>query len=155
MSRSKDIYLFMGAPGSGKGSLAQQCVQKLGWKQLSTGNLCRMHVNEQTEIGKQIAFSIQSGKLIPDELITAMVVEQFNQMAKDSSAVILDGYPRTLAQADALDDALKNQFNTWNLHVIRLVIADDIIIDRLNRRLVCQNQECQAVYSLNRNSDEI
>lgn len=153
MNGSKNIYLFMGAPGSGKGSLAHQCVQGLGWKQLSTGNLCRMHVNGQTKIGKQIDFAIKSGKLISDELITTIVVEWLKQVSRDSTAVILDGYPRTLVQAKSLDDVLKNQLKDWKLQIIKLTVADDIIVDRLSRRVVCQNQECQAVYSLNENSD--
>ncbi|TET07002.1 hypothetical protein E3J79_00195 [Candidatus Dependentiae bacterium] len=73
MKRQMEIYLFIGPPGSGKGSLAQKCIRELGWKKFSTGNECRKHVSEQTEIGKEIDFAIKSGKLITDELVIAMV----------------------------------------------------------------------------------
>ena len=73
MKRRKDIVIFLGPPGSGKGSLSQLCVKRLGWHQLSTGNLCREHIARGTEIGTQIDFAIKSGKLIADSLILEMV----------------------------------------------------------------------------------
>jgi len=147
MKSTMDIYLFMGAPGSGKGSLAQLCVQELGWKQLSTGNLCRKHISEGTKIGKEIDFFIKSGKLVPDELVTAMVVEWLDQEANDTTPIILDGFPRTRVQAEALDKEL-GKSERWNLKIINLVIDDEAVVKRLSHRFICKNKECQAIYSL-------
>jgi len=148
MKSAKGIYLLMGPPGCGKGSLAQLCVQQLGWKQLSTGNLCRKHISEQTEIGKEIDFAIKSGKLVSDELVTAMVAEWLDKDAQDAPAVILDGYPRTRAQAQALDNLLSSKPGEWNLQVITFNVSDDTVVDRLSRRYICMDKKCQAVYSL-------
>jgi len=146
--RVKDIYLLIGSPGCGKGALAQQCVQKLGWKHLSTGNICRRHISEQTEIGKEIDFAIKSGKLISDELVTAMVAEWFDKDTQDVPAVILDGFPRTRAQAQALDNLLSGRSGEWNLHVLKFNVTDDTVVDRLSRRYICMDKECQVVCSL-------
>ena len=67
----KQVYIFVGPPGAGKGSLSRYVLKSLGWVQLSTGNLCRKHIAEQTSIGKEIDFAIKSGKLISDNLITS------------------------------------------------------------------------------------
>jgi adenylate kinase len=146
MTSQREIYLFIGAPGSGKGSLAQKCAQELGWRKFSTGDECRKHVNEQTEIGKEIDFAIKSGKLITDELVIAMAAEWLNQNNQDVSAVILDGYPRTIIQAQALDKLL--QLGAWKLYVIKLVVGDETVVARLSNRYICQNKRCQAIYSL-------
>lgn len=150
MSFAKNIFVFIGPPGSGKGSLSNLCVTQLGWVQLSTGNLCRKHILEQTPLGKEIDFAIKSGNLVSDHLITAMVEEWLiDEMAKpEVSAIILDGFPRTAEQAHALDLLLKEQFKTVKLHIIRLNIPDEILVNRLSNRVVCQNKDCQAVYSM-------
>lgn len=75
MNQHKRIYIFLGPPGAGKGSLSQLCTKRLGWRQLSTGNLCREHIARQSDIGKQIDFAIKSGKLISDSLVIDMVYE--------------------------------------------------------------------------------
>ena len=90
------IVLFVGPPGSGKGTLSQKCVQELGWKQISTGDLCRAHIANETEIGKKIDFAIKSGKLVDDGLISQMVFEWFSEQKNGPHTVILDGYPRTV-----------------------------------------------------------
>ena len=98
------VILFIGPPGSGKGTLSQKCVQKLGWQQISTGDLCRRHIAKQTEIGKSIDFAIKSGKLVSDGLISQMVFDWFRQENIESDVVILDGYPRTVNQAKDFDE---------------------------------------------------
>lgn len=104
------IFIFIGPPGSGKGSLSSLCTQKFGWKQLSTGNLCIKHIANETSIGKKIDFAIKSGKLIEDDLITQMITEWFTNQSVNSLAVILDGYPRTVEQARFFDDFIKKKF---------------------------------------------
>lgn len=142
------VYLFVGPPGSGKGSLSMLCTSKLGWTQLSTGNLCRMHIAQQTEIGKKIDEVIKAGKLISDELITQMVDEWFAQSVDSSKPIILDGYPRTIAQAKAFTQILKEKYVDVRLNVVRISVADEVAMTRLCSRYICSNKKCQAIYSL-------
>lgn len=148
----KDIVIFLGPPGSGKGSLSQLCVKRLGWVQLSTGNLCREHIAHQTEIGKQIDFAIKSGKLITDSLIIQMVQDWMLTHSEDVSVVILDGFPRTVAQAEVLQKLLAESSSKSNLSIINLVLDQEKIIERLANRRICENNKCQAVYSLSNQS---
>lgn len=148
MNSSRQVYIFIGPPGAGKGSLSQLCTKRLGWNQLSTGNLCRKHISEQTTIGKEIDFAIKSGKLIADSLITSMVVQWLDSQDKSNQSVILDGFPRTLAQAQTLHDVIDSNKNlNTDLNVIRLNVEDLTVVSRLSQRLICQNNNCQLVYS--------
>ncbi len=142
----------MGPPGAGKGSLATRCVHELGFDQLSTGNLCRKHISEGTQIGKQIDFAIKSGKLVSDELITDMVGEWLDQKVVGTQTVILDGFPRTVAQASGLLNILQERFGDNRLRVIKLEIKNEQVIERIVGRALCSNKECQAVYSLHSGS---
>jgi adenylate kinase len=144
----KTVYIFMGPPGSGKGTLAQRCVQDFGWATLSTGALCRKHISEQTEIGKQIDFIIKSGKLISDELVSAMVDHWLGEQSLQAPAIVLDGYPRTEAQVHLLHKLLQTKYPSLDLRIIKLGISDDEVIKRLSSRLVCTNKNCQAIYSV-------
>jgi adenylate kinase len=148
LPRKLNVLIFLGAPGAGKGTLAERCVQELGFVQLSTGNLCRMHIADQTEIGRQIDLIIKSGKLVPDSLIVAMVADWFAKQAGDVSTVILDGFPRTVAQAEALKKLIEEKFPAVKLSVIKLEISDEVVVARLCSRVLCENKACQAVYSL-------
>lgn len=149
MKPKKNVYIFVGPPGSGKGTLSYLCVKMLGWVQLSTGNLCRRHIAEGTDLGKQIDFALKSGKLVSDSLINAMVQDWLITTIAQTHHVILDGYPRTVAQAGALHDFLKQHADTVNVHVVRFYISDESVINRICGRLVCLNKDCQEVYSLN------
>lgn len=145
---TKNVYIFIGPPGSGKGTLSNLCAQTLGWVQLSTGNLCRKHIAEQSDIGKQIDFAIKSGKLISDSLITKMVEEWFDTMDPSIEAVILDGYPRTVVQAREFSKLLATKFTFLTLSIVKFYISDEQVLARLSGRYICQNNDCQAVYSL-------
>lgn len=144
----KGIVIFIGPPGAGKGSLAHMCVKQLGWVQLSTGNLCRKHIIEQTKIGKEIDFAIKSGNLVSDVLITSMVEEWLTQECDKQPVVILDGFPRTAEQAKLLNNLVENRFKDLTIQVVTLNIPDSVLVDRLSSRIICQNKDCQAVYSL-------
>lgn len=146
---SRDVYIFIGPPGSGKGSLSALCVNQLGWVQLSTGNLCRQHIAEQTSIGKAIDFAIKSGKLVADDLITDMVLDWFEkQSIWQIKPIILDGYPRTVTQAQAFHKALQDTLHGFNVQVVLFDVDDKTVAERIQGRYVCQNKNCQAVYSL-------
>lgn len=148
MSSRNEILVFVGPPGSGKGSLSQLCVQKFDWVQLSTGNLCRKHIAEATEIGKAIDFAIKSGKLISNSLVTQMVCDWLGEQSHEGKTIILDGYPRTADQARRFNEVLRTGLPQFNLKIVRLSILDEVVIERLSNRYVCGNTECQAVYSL-------
>jgi adenylate kinase len=151
-SQKLNVLIFLGAPGAGKGTLAEKCVQELDFVQLSTGNLCRMHIADKTEIGKQIDLIIKSGRLVSDSLIVDMVADWFAKQAGDASSIILDGFPRTIAQAEALKQLFKEQFPAVKLSVVKLEISDEEVVARLCSRVVCENKACQAVYSLAKGS---
>lgn len=150
MKTQRNIVLFLGPPGAGKGSLSQLCVKRLGWQQLSTGNLCREHIAQGTQLGKEIDFAIKSGKLISDSLIIDMVNEWLGQ-SMSSQTVIFDGFPRTVPQAESLQGLLEAR-GDMALHLVRLVIPDEDLVYRLSARSICQNKSCQMVYSLHKSS---
>lgn len=152
MIPGKNVFIFIGPPGSGKGTLSHLCVKALGWVQLSTGNLCRKHIAERTEIGKQIDFALKSGKLVSDSLINDMVHDWFAATVQESDNIILDGYPRTVAQAEALHDFLNKKMPEVAVQVVRFFVSDDVVINRICSRLVCLNKDCQEVYSSNSGS---
>lgn len=148
MSLNKEILVFLGPPGSGKGSISELCVKNFGWTQLSTGNMCRKHIAEQTQVGKAIDFAIKSGKLVSDELVTSMIEQSLQEYLEHSSKIILDGYPRTVAQARQLAHLLGTKFKNIKLKLVRFNVPDELLIERLSARYICKNQNCQAVYSL-------
>jgi adenylate kinase len=143
----QEAYIFIGPPGAGKGSLSKLCIEQFGWTQLSTGNLCRKHIAEDTHIGKQIDFTIKSGKLISDELITDMVDEWLGQTIKTEKSLILDGFPRNIIQAKSLFSLIRNKYGSLKVKVVRFLISDDVAVSRICNRYICQNKQCQTVYS--------
>ena len=142
-----NIIIFIGPPGSGKGSLSHLCVKDLDWIQLSTGNLCRKHIAQNSPIGQKIDFAIKSGKLIEDDLIVSMVSEWLQENGMQNKHIILDGFPRTVAQAEELDKLLRDKFASVQIHTVKLDVSSDTVIKRLSARFICPNDACQAVYS--------
>ena len=148
MSNSiRQVVIFLGAPGSGKGTLSRMCVDRLGWRQLSTGDLLRQHVQAQTEIGREIDFTIKSGMLVQDSLIIDIVVQWLLTEAQNVDTIIFDGFPRTVPQAQSFIAMMSKSFHDVTIKIYRLVVPDSEIIDRLSSRIVCSNKECQAIYS--------
>ncbi|MCK4517953.1 nucleoside monophosphate kinase, partial [Candidatus Babeliales bacterium] len=133
----------------GKGTIAQRCVHDLGYAMLSTGDLLRKHISEQTEFGKQLATYVEAGHLIPDELMTDMVLGWLRGQLAPGHTVILDGFPRTKGQAGLLLKALGDDsaFLNTNFKVVNFDLDPEEIISRISNRLVCSNKKCQAVYS--------
>lgn len=137
------VYSFFGPPGSGKGTVAREAVQKLGFKTLSTGDLLRAEIAAETELGAIAKRHISDGQLVPDELVTELVFNHLKTLQSDS--VILDGYPRTVKQAQELVAMLAEE--NLSLRVVRFVLSDEEIVRRLSVRLVCSDKKCQAIYS--------
>lgn len=131
--------IMLGPPGAGKGTQAQLLVEKYGIPQISTGDLLRKAIADQTELGKLAKEIMDSGRLGPDSLMVDLVKER---VAKPDAAngYILDGFPRTIPQAEAWD--AEDQVN----HVVNIIIDMQIIRDRLVNRRTCR--DCNAVYNL-------
>jgi len=143
--KKRTVLIFAGPPGAGKGSLSQLCVRELGFKQVSTGDLCRQEIAKGTEIGEKIDFLIKSGTLIPDGLITQMVYDWFQEQPDDGAPVILDGYPRTVKQAQMFHNLISEGKLPFQVVVVELLLDDATIIKRLSNRYICQ--KCQTIYS--------
>ncbi len=135
------ILVFLGPPGAGKGTQAKLLSQDLKFKHISTGDLLRESVKEGTLLGLKAKSYMDRGELVPDELIIAMIEEV---MPKDSG-VILDGFPRTMKQAQALQDML-NKHGKYLCRVFFFDLDDDTIVKRLSGRRVCPN--CGALYHM-------
>ena len=131
--------LMLGAPGAGKGTIAQKLVEKYGIPQISTGDLLRAAVTAGTEMGKKAKAIMDAGKLVPDELVIAIARDRLAQ-PDCAKGFILDGFPRTIAQADAMKTFARID------HVVNLEVPDEIIIERLEARRTCK--KCRAIYNL-------
>ncbi|MEA3335826.1 MAG: adenylate kinase [Chloroflexota bacterium] len=142
MSEDPTYLVLLGPPGAGKGTQAVFLEQELGLKQISSGDLFRENLKNETELGVQVKGFMDRGELVPDDLTIAMVRERISRPDCDRGA-ILDGFPRTLEQARALDKMLAEQGNHIRM-VPMLDVADEELIDRLTGRLVCRN--CGATY---------
>ena len=122
----------MGPPGSGKGTQAQTLAREHGWVQLSTGDLFRHHIGQSTELGKKVKGFLDSGAYVPDDITVDMVRQRLREIPKDTR-VVFDGFPRTVAQADALDRLL-GEFGRRVDSVILLDVPREEILARLGKR---------------------
>lgn len=140
------MYIVMlGAPGSGKGSAAKILAKKTNLPHVSTGDMFREQIKKETELGKLANSYISNGKLVPDEVTINIVKDRLNwEDAKDG--VILDGFPRTIEQAEALSEILKEKNKEVTI-VPELVVSDEIIVQRILNRATCSNKECGAIYN--------
>ena len=135
------MYLIMlGAQGTGKGTVAGILSSETGWPQISTGDIFRKNISENTELGKKANEYISKGNLVPDEITVPMVEDRLT-WDDAKNGVILDGFPRTIEQAKKLDEILNAKGEKIDL-VINLVTPKDEIIDRMLTRRVCTNPDC-------------
>lgn len=140
------IIIMLGAPGTGKGTVATSLQKKLGVKQISTGDIFRKNIKEKTELGVLAEHYISKGDLVPDD-ITIKIVEERISMPDVEKGMILDGFPRTVEQAIELDKFLENQGKAVD-KVIDLTTPKEEIVERIVNRRVCSNQECKTIYNL-------
>lgn len=127
--------ILLGPPGAGKGTQASRLVDEYGMVQLSTGDMLREAVKAQSEIGKQAEAVMKSGGLVSDEIVSGLIGDKLDSLSADTS-VIFDGYPRTAAQAEALDDILAARGRKLD-HVIELDVDEDALVDRITGRFTC------------------
>jgi len=128
------IVILTGPPGSGKGSQAPKMVERYGLKHLSTGDMLRAAVAAETPLGKKASTIMAAGKLVDDDLVNGIVGEALTD-PECCNGVILDGYPRTVAQAEALVDLLK-KWDCGVTHVIEIVVPSEILEERICGRRI-------------------
>ncbi len=147
------IIIMLGAQGTGKGTIAGLVSKETGFPQVSTGDIFRKNISEKTELGIKADEYISSGNLVPDEITVPMVKDRLTW--EDAiNGVILDGFPRTIEQAEKLDEMLKEMGKKVDL-VINLVTPREEIIDRMLTRRVCTNQECKTIYNIKLNPPKV
>ena len=147
------ILIMLGAPGTGKGTVASKLSEKLGIPQVSTGDIFRKAIAEKTPVGIEAEKYMSQGMLVPDE-VTIRIVEERLKEEDVQNGLILDGFPRTIEQAEALDRMLK-QVNKSIRLAINLETPEEEIIDRIVSRRVCSNQECKTVYNTKLNPSKV
>lgn len=136
--------VFLGPPGSGKGTQAKGLSRQLGLVHISTGDLLREAVRKGTDLGKRAREYMERGELVPDSLMIALIEEVMPQ----EGGFILDGFPRTVMQALALEEMLKRHGKELD-KVVLFELPEGVVVDRLSGRLTCQG--CGAVYHVKYN----
>lgn len=138
--------IFIGPPGSGKGTQAKRLASRFDIPHISTGDMLREAVGEGTELGRQAAPIMASGGLVSDDLMIGIINERMAK-ADARKGFILDGFPRTLVQAEKLDNIVGN--GEPPLRVLQLLVPDDAIVRRITLRRTCAS--CGAIYHLENN----
>ncbi|GGE54541.1 adenylate kinase [Pullulanibacillus camelliae] len=134
--------ILMGLPGAGKGTQAERIVERYGLPHISTGDMFRAAIKEETELGKKAKTFLDAGELVPDEVTNGIVNER---LKKDDcrNGFLLDGFPRTIAQAEALEDMLKQSDRQIDA-VLYINVDESMLLERLTGRRVCS--KCGATY---------
>lgn len=140
------IFILLGPPGSGKGTAAKNMVREWGIPQISTGDILRMNVKENTDLGKKAESFMNEGDLVPDNLILEMVKDR---LSRDDcqKGFIFDGFPRTITQANGLEEILES-LDVKLTAVLEITAPYDIIKKRIAGRRTCSNEQCQAIYNI-------
>lgn len=134
--------IMLGAPGAGKGTHAKKITEKFGIPAISTGDIFRENIKNGTELGKKAKEYMDAGNLVPDELVCDLVVDRLKQ-DDCKNGYILDGFPRTIPQAEALTAALAKDDDAID-YALEIFLEDQAIIDRMSGRRVCKS--CGATY---------
>ncbi|MEA1619806.1 adenylate kinase [Erythrobacter sp. T5W1-R] len=134
--------ILLGPPGAGKGTQSAGLVERHGMRQLSTGDMLRAAVKAGTPVGLKAKAVMERGELVSDEIVSALIDDELASMGPETGA-IFDGYPRTAAQADALDAILAKNGRALD-HVIELEVNEDALVERITGRFSCGN--CGALY---------
>jgi adenylate kinase len=135
------ILLLLGAPGAGKGTISGILIEQYGFKQISTGDLLREEVKSGSELGKQLSAIMQSGQLVSADLVNNLVKSKIIQYKAEGKNIVLDGYPRSVEQAEYL-----SSFENVD-KVAQLIVDTDTLITRLTGRRMCP--QCGAGFNVN------
>jgi len=141
--------ILLGAPGAGKGTVAKMLTALDGSVQISTGDILRGAVQAGSELGRQAETYMKAGDLVPDELIMG-IMEKRLQEPDCEKGFLLDGFPRTIPQAEALKELL-HKLNIELDMAVNIDVPREVILDRLTTRRTCSNPECQAIYNVKSN----
>jgi adenylate kinase len=144
------IFILLGAPGAGKGTQAIRLSDRYGIPQISTGDLFRDNLRNKTPIGENAKSYMDKGQLVPDSIVMEMLFARLDT-SDCAKGYILDGFPRTIPQAEALDERLAQ--SRAKILVISLEVPDNVIVDRLSGRLVCE--KCGAPYHKTANPPKV
>jgi adenylate kinase len=136
--------IMLGAPGAGKGTQAKRIADKYGVPHISTGDIFRANIKNNTELGKKAKTYMDQGLLVPDELVVDLVVDRLKE-EDAKKGYVLDGFPRTIPQAEALDEALKKNGEAME-YAIDIEVPDASIIERMSGRRSCT--QCGASYHI-------
>ncbi len=139
------VIIMLGAPASGKGSVAEILSAEYNIPAISTGDIFRKNIKEGTELGKLAKEYMDKGALVPDDVTVNMIVERLSE-DDTKNGVILDGFPRTVAQAEKLDEILKGKNSKIDI-VVNLESNEDELLTRIINRRVCTNSSCKAVFN--------
>ncbi len=132
LGQKRRVIILFGPPGSGKGTQASRLASHFGWVHISTGDVFRRHIRQQTELGQKVQQYIEAGQLVPDAITVAMLQEEMQRHPR-AQGFILDGFPRTIAQAEALDTML--QSNGMEVDgLIALDVPESELIERIQIR---------------------
>jgi adenylate kinase len=129
--------VFLGPPGSGKGTQSKILAKKLNLFHISTGDILREEIKKRSKIGKEVQNFIRNGELVPDELILEVIKKRIKK-TKNQNGFVFDGFPRTVSQAENLDTLLSD-LNQKIDKVIKLSVSDEEVLNRLGKRLICPN----------------
>jgi adenylate kinase len=144
MAKANKAMVLFGAPGSGKGTQAVEICKQFNFVQVATGDLFRENLKNNTELGKLAKGYMEKGALVPDDVTAAMLKDRLSR-GDDAAGYILDGFPRTLPQAELLGKILLD-LGIKLVSVVYIKVTDQVIVDRLGGRLICKN--CQAPYHM-------
>ncbi len=139
--------VMLGAPGAGKGTQAKKIAESYGVPHISTGDIFRANIKNDTELGRKAKTYMDKGELVPDELVVELIMDRFKEPDCEGGYV-LDGYPRTIPQAEALDTALEEAGEKLDF-AINVDVPDDVIINRMAGRRACL--KCGATYHIQYN----
>lgn len=144
------VIIMLGAPGSGKGTQCKWISSKYGIEHISMGDIFRRNIKERTDIGIEAEKYINEGKLVPNSIAIKTLEETLDKIDNLEKGIILDGYPRTIIQAEKLDEYLERKSLKLDA-VINLTIPDEEIISRVVNRRICSNVKCGEIYNINNN----
>ena len=146
--------IILGAPGSGKGSQCKWITKDYNVPHISTGDIFRKNISEGTELGKKAKEYMDKGALVPDELVIDLLKSRLNEADCEENGFLLDGFPRTLSQAEALSEYLHSKGIALD-KVINLDVPDEEIMSRALNRRTCENPECKEIYNMRDNPPKV